>query len=517
MRFAARLVAAAAATATAAVAQGNSVCFSAPYDPATCLTWRSDAKNITFTAVWPAIPGAPTSQVGWGGWGIASLTCGSMYPSSVWMAIRGPGGVVLEDRAAVAHVVPQCQKQQLSHVIESRVDRNGTIVITWTRPLVAPKSSGQPSIVPGNVTIIGAVFFGALDLRPCEATGIPGHNSIVSSTVELLPSAGRGAAAAEAAGALAPALAAPAAGLTATFLVCSSAFTNLAHLSPAGPATYYGKSSPIALLPGISAVDVAGRKLYSLLMSPNGASYELVSINVDSGVRGATCATAYPVPSNYALQNLNIAFDSNNGTVLVAGCTDLECAGYVLVSRIDPATCTATPVVKFATDPPLNQNQQAATGFDPATNTLVVSATQASKKGVVGLVLVSINVLTGTVLHVLPEAGANATIVSLANAGPGLFVGVASLPDYTLAFATYDSVRNKVSVAPVLPSYVAPLPGLGAYVHGDSGDIYYFLTEDGSIGGAVRIVGVFAANGTLASSGTIPGDASQAPSSLFYL
>ena len=65
--------------------------------------------------------------------------------------------------------------------------------------------------------------------------------------------------------------------------------------------------------------------------------------------------------------------------------------------------------------------------------------------------------------------------------------------------------------------YVAPLPGLGAYVHGDSGDIYYFLTEDGSIGGAVRIVGVFAANGTLASSGTIPGDASQAPSSLFYL
>ena len=267
------------------------------------------------------------------------------------------------------------------------------------------------------------------------------------------------------------------------------------------------------MLPGISTVDTAGRRLYSLLESYDGTKFDLVSINVDSGARGATCATTFPIPTSYALQNLNIAWDENNGTVLVAGCTDSECAGYVMVSRIDPATCKATPVVKIPTDPPLNP-QQGAAAFDPSTNTLVTTVTQAGKKGVVGLVLVSVNVLTGEVLHVLQEASANVTIVALSNAGPGLFLGVGMLPDYTVALATFNSALNSIAVAPAVPGYHEGLPGLSVYEKKE--EIFYFLSQD-SVTGSARIVGVFAANGTLASSGVLPGDASQFPSSFFLL
>ena len=220
------------------------------------------------------------------------------------------------------------------------------------------------------------------------------------------------------------------------------------------------------------------------------------------------------MPTAYALQNLNIAWDANNGTMLVSGCTDTECAGYVQVSRIDPATCAATPIIKVPTDPPINPRQGAA-AFDPSTNTLVMTVTQAGKKGV-GLVLVSVDVLTGKVLHVLPEASANVSLVALSSAGPGLFLGLSVLPDLTVALATFDSARNKVSVAPAVPGYVEALPGLSVFERRESGDVFYFVTEDGPGGGA-RLVGVFVANGTLASSGNLPGDASQAPSALFLL
>jgi len=131
-------------------------------------------------------------------------------------------------------------------------------------------------------------------------------------------------------------------------------------------------------------------------------------------------------------------------------------------------------------------------------------------------VLVSVNVLTGKVLHVLQEASANVTIVALSNAGPGLFLGVGMLPDYTVALATFNSALNSIAVAPAVPGYHEGLPGLSVYEKKETGDVFYFLTPD-SVTGSARIVGVFASNGTLASSGVLPGDASQLPSSFFLL
>ena len=522
MRTIACLTVAAAAAASAASAPTpsaptNALCFPQPYDPATCLSWHADAANITFTAVWPA---SGSLKIGWGGWGISSLTCGSMYPASVSMVFVGPGGVTLEDRAAVGHVQPQCRKMQLSHVTASRVEPDGSVTVSWTRPLVAPPASGQPSIVPGNVSIIGAIFYGPLDLRPCESTGIPGHQGIASFTAELLPAADSDAVGSGPGElpALAPTPApapAPATGLVATFLVCSNAYTNLARVTPAGVERFYGASSPLALLPGVSTVDVAGRRLYSLLESVTGLTFDLVSLDVDSGERGATCATPLPVPANYPLQNLNIAFDEKNGTVIVAGCTDSECAGYVGVLRVDPATCAITPVVKVPTDPPLSAAQSSA-AFDPATETFVMIVTQVVAKRPAAPVLVSVDMRAGRVLHSFPEGDTNFSIAALSPAGPGRFLGVNVRADLSVSMATFDSAHNKATLAPAVPGCVQALPGLSALERRADGDVFYFFTQDGA-SGAARLIGVFAANGTLASAGTLPGDYSQTPSSFFML
>jgi hypothetical protein len=496
----------------------NSVCFSAPYDPATCLSWKTDSVNITFTAVAPPIPQQPSVVVGWIGWGITQLSCGSMFPSSVWMAIKGPNGVVLEDRAATAHVIPLCQKSQLSYVTESHVDPDGSFTITWTRPLIAPKSSGQPSILPGNVTLIGAIFFGSLDLRPCEQTGIPAHQSFVTFTADLLGSTKKtdnneqhNTALVNVQTPQAPPT--PPAGLIATFPVCTS-YSNLAHLTPTGQERFYGESSLLALLPGVSTLDPVGRKIYSLLMSTDGSLFDLISLNVDSGVRGKTCSTTFPVPVSYALQNLNIAFDSNNKTVIVAGCTDVECAGYVQVSQINPETCESRSILKVATDPSI-YNSQGGGAFDAKTNTFIMSVMQIVGKASSGPVLISVDMVLGKVLHTFVEA--NSTLVSVTSDGLGRFLGVSVLPDLRVALTTIDTVKNKITIAPPVPNCVQALPGMSALEKQETGDdIFYFFTQDGGLG-AARLIGVFAANGTIASTGTLPGDVSLLPTSFFML
>ena len=203
--------------------------------------------------------------------------------------------------------------------------------------------------------------------------------------------------------------------------------------------------------------------------------------------------------------------------MIVAGCTDSECAGYVQVSRINPVTCAATPVVKVPADPPANSYTQEGSAFDPATSTFVMTVSQAAGKKTAGPVLVSVDMLTAKVAHVLVETGTNVSIVALTSAGPGRFLGVNELPDLSVALATFDSVRNKVSIAPGIPGCVQALPGRSAFERRESGDdVFYFITQDG-VGGAARIIGVFAANGTLASTGLLPGDASQSPPAFFFL
>lgn len=514
-----RLLAAAAAPLLLLRAADARVCLPPPAD-AICLSWVTDADNITLTGTWPALnTGGPSPvPVGWGGWGISSVSCGSMYPASIWFISSGPSGLVLEDRATNSHQPPQCRKQQLSHVTSSSKKPDGSFTVTWTRPLVAPPSSGQPTIVPGNnVSLIGAAYAGyPLDLRPCEYIGIPGHVSVGTFTVKFLAGeAAAGAAAGEGAGALArlgaPAPPAPT-GLIASVPVCANAYSSLVRVSPSGAVSYYGVAAPVLPLLGYTAFDPAGRRLYAITFNAAGTAFELSSIDIDTGrVAAPPCPTGVLVPPNSPLENIGLAWDALNASVIVAACTDAFCAGYVQVTRILPGSCKLVPVVKVPTDPAAEQLPGAA-AFDAASNTFVTSLTQ-TVRGSTGLVLVAVDMATGAVAHVFNEAGSNVDVVALVAEGgaspPGTFVGLTS----TNAFVRYDAVANKLTRAPPLTG-VGVLPGSGVLDPGsggaDSDAVLYFLSPDS------RVVGVYTANGTLASSAALPGDTGQTPVAFLF-
>lgn len=482
------------------------VCLAPPAD-SICLTWTVDASNITFTGTWPANPGA----VGWGAWGISAVSCGSMFPSSVWMAISGPGGVVLEDRAATAHTVPQCQKQQLSHVTASSVEPDGSFTVTWTRPLIAPPSSKQPSITAGNVSLIGAAYAGApLDLRPCEPTGVPLHTNLGTFTVQLLATADA------ARDALAQVAAAAPSGLVAAVPVCGGTHSNFARVSPRGAETFYGVAEAPAYL-AVTAVDAAGRRLYGLTEDPTGTSLVLVSVDIDTGRLMSSCNAGVLVPASGGVQNVGLAWDARNSSLIVAACTDSICAGYVQVSRLNPGTCARAPVVKIPTDPAATVFPGAA-AFDAAANIFVTSLTQ-TIRGATGLVLVAVDMGTGSV-RIFNEASRGIDVVTLAaeaGGAPGAFVGLEvgtypSAPD--VSFVRYDAVGNKLARAPALRGINGAQPGSGA-LDAELG-VLYFLAVDSTSGGAL-VIGVHTGNGTIASTGALPGDAGQAPAALFFV
>lgn len=441
-----------------------------------------------------------------------------MFPSSIWMAIVGPAGVVLEDRVAVAHAVPKCRARQLSFVTSSRVDANGSFTVSWTRPLAPPRSSGQPSITPGNVSLIGAFYAGsALDLRPCEPTGIPIHEVAAAFTVQLLGAgSGAQARAREEEEGHAPTRApTAAAGLVATLPVCidpttGGSRTALAALSADGLEHFYGDAGAVTLLAGATVLDPAGRALYSLAMGATGAAFDLVSLDVDTGAAGAACTTSIPVPTAGELDNVNLAWDAGTSSVIVAACTDAVCAGYVQVSRVAPRSCATTPVVKVPTDP-TSAPVQGASAYDASSGLFVMSITQAVGGGAPGLVLVVVDMASGAVRHVFNEAGRGRTLVALVSGGPGAppgaFWGLDAPDGAAVALVTYDAVRNTLTRAPAIAGAdTGALQGLAAL----GGEVLYFLAPGGGGATSTRLFGVFTANGTLASAGTLPGDAPTA-------
>lgn len=181
---------------------------------------------------------------------------------------------------------------------------------------------------------------------------------------------------------------------------------------------------------------------------------------------------------------------------------------------MDPSSCFLTPVVKIPTDPE-SSVLPAAAAFDPVTNTFVLTLSQARGKAAAGPVLVAVDMGTGNVTHTLRESARNLTIISLVNSGPGRFLGLSfsAYPDpaYPGVFlVSYDSDRNAVRKFAHVPGVTYATPNLAAR----EDDIFYFIT---SAAGMPSIVGLFAANGTVASTAQFPGDASQAPSAFFHL
>lgn len=439
-----------------------------------------------------------------------------MFPASVWMAIQGPGGIVLEDRVTVAHVMPLCQKKQLSYVTKSSIAPDGSLTVSWTRPLIAPPSSGQPSIVPGNVSMIGAMFQGPpLDLRPCEAAGLPLHTALGVFTVELLPAS---SAPVLDAPALAPSLATPAptappAGLIVALPVCAITRTNFARLLPSGAETYYGVAEAPAYL-GVTSVDPQSRRLYSLAPNYNGATFALSVLDIDSGALLSTCLTSIMVPSSGSFAGLGLAWDARNGSAIVSACTDVYCAGYVAVMRLDPSSCAAALILKVPTDPAAAVLPGAA-AFDAASGTFVMSITQ-SLGGTVSLVLIGVDMETGAVLGTYNEGIRGLDVVALAaeEGRAGSFVGVEVDPANTVAFVRYNAIANRLTRAPPLKGCTGGAVAGSAALDAQSG-VLYVLTPDAPSGSA-RVLGIHTANGTLASVGIMPGNTENIPGALLF-
>ena len=221
--------------------------------------------NITLSATIAADPDAGVPV--WGAWGLPALTCGNMWPSHVWLILPAPsGGVRVEDRVAVAHAAPACAARapQLSHTLSGAVAADGSVSVTWTRPLAPLPAYQQPAIARNATPVIGAYALGAgaLAFPACGVAGLPFHSNVVNSVTADFYA---GAAPPSEAPALAPRPAAARySGLAGLAAVCGDACAALTHLQAATGRVSFPSAATPSLYPLLTALDGAARVVHAL-------------------------------------------------------------------------------------------------------------------------------------------------------------------------------------------------------------------------------------------------------------
>jgi len=495
----------------------SSLCFPAPHD-ANCLSWHVGTANITFTAHFAADPS--TGLPIWGAWALPALACGNMWPASVWLALPSPsGGVRIEDRVSTAHAAPACAKApQLSHTLSGAVAADGSVDVTWTRPLAPAAAYRQPAIAAGATPVIGAYALGAAALAfpPCAVAGLPFHSNVVNGVAaDFL------AGAAAAAGEAAAAAAAPKpsySGLVGVAAVCGDSCAALARIDAStGRASFATAASP-PLYPLLTALDGAARVVHALAYnnSPGAGGSPAIfvaSLSADTGALLATCATGFALNSAFDLANLNFAFDAARGEVLIASCTDSACVAPLNVTALRPGSCASRVIAAFAAE---ELTAGGSGAVDPHARVFVFSLARGGAKP--GLAVAALNISSGAVLRITPEAGQDAPYVqSLA------FDEVARLV-YGLAFTTagysqptlvaIDARTGKLRSVAAVAGCAGALPDSLA-VSADGERLFFVGTGSG---GVATLFAIFAANATVAAALPLQGfTLEDAPTALLWL
>jgi len=474
-----------------------------------------DASNITLTAVFSADPSAGVPV--WGAWGLPRLACGSMWPSNVWLALPSPsGGVVVEDRVASAHAAPACSPRapQLSHTLSSAVAPDGGVTVTWTRPLDPPPAYRQPALAPGGAPtpVIGAYALGAAALAfpPCSVA-LPFHTNVVNGVAADFfgGAAGRAPAAAPAA---------PYAGLAGVAAVCGDSCAALTRLDAATGRVSFPSSASPPLFPLLTALDGASRVVHVLAYNNSPAapspSLFVASLSADTGALLGVCATRFALNDAFDLANLNFAFDAARGEVLIASCTDSACVAPLNVTALAPGPSCATRELAALAAAELTAGGSGA--VDPHARVFVLSLARGGARP--GLAVVALNISSGAVVRVTPEAPGAPFVQSL------VFDDVSRLV-FGLAFTTagaspptlvaIDARTGKLRAVGEVSGCAGALPDSLA-VSADGARL--FFVGAGS-GGAATLFTVFAANATVAAAAPLQGALSigDAPAALFWL
>jgi len=498
----------------AAAAARSPVCFPPPHD-ANCLSWRVDGVNITLSATFAA--DADTGLPVWGAWALPALACGNMWPAHVWLALPSPaGGVRIEDRVATTHAAPACDAKapQLSHTILGSVAADGSVNVTWSRPLVPPPQYRQPAIAAGATPINGAYALGATAYAfpTCGIAGLPFHSNIMAGAVaHFLSSAEPTPAAAVAR------VAKPYSGLASLFAVCGDTCAAVARLNAVTGRVAFPSAASPSLSPLLTAFDGAARVVHALAFDEvrRLPALFVATLSADTGALLGTCATRFSLNDGFDLANLNFAFDAASGELLIASCTDDQCIAPLNVTALRPGSCVTRQIAALAAE----ELPAAGSGaVDPYARVFVFSLSRGGSKS--GLAVIALNISTGAVVRVASEAIDTPYVQSL------VFDDISRLV-YGLAF-TMEGASQPTLVA--INARTGKLGIVGAVegcagalsdslaVSPDGQRLFFVGAGDSGLGGAALYT-IFAANATIASATPLQGAISigDAPSALFWL
>jgi hypothetical protein len=308
-------------------------------------------------------------------------------------------------------------------------------------------------------------------------------------------------------------------GLAGVSAVCGDSCAAVTHLDAVtGRAAFPSSASP-PLFPLLTALDAGARVVHALAFnnSPAGPLPGLfvASLSADTGELLGTCATRFALNNDFDLANLNFGFDPLRGEVIIASCTDGACVAPLNVTALHPGSCATRELAALAAE---ELTAGGSGAVDPFARVFVFSLARGGGTKPAGLAVVALNISSGAIVRVTPEAQDTPYVQSLV-------FDAASRLVYGLAFTTagysqpvlvaINALTGKLRTVGAVVGCAGALPDSLA-VSAD-GERLFFVGA--GAGGAATLFSVFAANATIASSAPLQGatDLGDAPSAIFWL